>query len=110
MAQSDLEALFLFYWRCLALACRPQPVQEFRFSPPRRFRFDFAWPGERVAVEMEGGVWAGGRHVRGGGYAADCEKYNLATAQGWRVFRFTRALLENDPAAAIGMVEEALHG
>lgn len=74
-----------------ALACRviglPAPVREYRFHPPRRFRFDFAWPALKIAVECEGGVWTDGRHVRGRGFLGDCEKYNLATRDGWRVFR-----------------------
>ena len=43
----------------------------------------------RVAVEVEGGTWGRGRHSRGGGYSADCEKYNAAVAAGWAVFRVT---------------------
>jgi len=74
-----------------ALACRaiglPAPEREYRFHRPRRFRFDFAWPALLIAVECEGGVWSQGRHVRGTGFLADCEKYNLAARDGWRVFR-----------------------
>jgi len=40
-----------------------------------------------IAVEIEGGVWTGGRHTRGAGFRQDMEKYNEATAMGWRVFR-----------------------
>jgi len=42
-----------------------------------------------VAVEVEGGTWSGGRHTTGVGFRNDCEKYNAATALGWRVYRFT---------------------
>ena len=65
------------------------PKAEYRFLKKRRFRFDFAWPDRMMAVEVEGGVWTGGRHTRGQGYSRDLEKYNLATLHGWRVFRFT---------------------
>ncbi len=71
------------------LAGLPEPVREFRFHPVRKWRFDFAWPYVRLAVEVEGGVWTRGRHVRGAGFEADCEKYAEATAQGWRVMRVT---------------------
>ena len=76
-----------------AALCRgegmPEPVAEFRFHPVRRWRFDYAWPDAKVALEVEGGIWTGGRHTRGAGFVADLEKYNTATALGWRVLRTT---------------------
>lgn len=42
-----------------------------------------------IAVEIEGGVWTGGRHTSGSGFLGDMEKYNEAAAAGWRVLRFT---------------------
>jgi len=65
------------------------PVREFMFSPPRRWRFDFAYPDKKIAIECEGGIWSGGRHSRGSGFVKDCEKYNTAAKLGWRVFRYT---------------------
>lgn len=65
----------------------PEPVQEYRFHPVRRWRFDYAWPDLLVALEVEGGVWTGGRHTRGSGFKGDMEKYNTATVLGWRVLR-----------------------
>jgi len=47
-----------------------------------------------IAVEVEGGVWSRGRHVRGAGYLADLEKYNAAVVMGWRVLRYTPQTLE----------------
>lgn len=69
----------------------PQPVAEHRFALPRRWRFDWAWPDQHVALEIEGGIWlkGGGRHNRGAGFLNDLCKYNRATALGWRVFRCT---------------------
>jgi very-short-patch-repair endonuclease len=61
-------------------------VRELRFDAFRRWRFDFAHEGARVAIEINGGVWSGGRHVRGAGYLRDREKVNAATLAGWRVF------------------------
>ena len=68
-------------------------VPEYRFDPKRKWRFDFADPVSKVAVEIEGGVYQNGRHNRGGGFIQDCEKYNTATAQGWRVFRLPSKLI-----------------
>lgn len=66
----------------------PEPQREFRFDSARRWRFDFAWPDRRLAVEVEGGVWVRGRHTRGAGYLKDLEKYNRAVELGWRVLRY----------------------
>ncbi len=64
-------------------------VKEYKFHPERRWRFDYAIPAHRVALEVEGGVWTGGRHTRPQGFLGDIEKYNTATLMGWRVFRTT---------------------
>lgn len=66
-----------------------EPVIEHRFHPVRRWRFDYAWPEHKVALEVEGGIWTGGRHTTGKGFEADIEKYNTATADGWRILRTT---------------------
>ena len=67
----------------------PEPQREWRVVPERRWRFDFAWPVHRVALEIEGGVFTRGRHVRGAGFLADMEKYNAAALAGWKVLRVT---------------------
>ena len=64
-------------------------VKEFKFHPTRRWRFDYAIPEHKIAVEVEGGVWTNGRHTRPQGFLGDIEKYNTATLMGWRVFRTT---------------------
>lgn len=64
-------------------------VKEFRFHPVRRWRFDYAIPDHKIAIEVEGGVWTCGRHTRPKGFLGDMEKYNTATLLGWRVFRTT---------------------
>ena len=74
----------------------PMPEQEWRFHHERRWRFDFAWPGHKVAVECEGGAWSGGRHTRGKGFIGDLEKYNAAAADGWTVLRYTPQALGRD--------------
>ena len=89
---SHLEDQLLFQLRAAGL---PPPVAEYRFAPPRRWRFDFAYLLAKIAVEVEGGVHAHSRHTTGVGFTNDCLKYNAATLAGWRVFRFTAAQIED---------------
>lgn len=81
-------------------------VREFRFAPPRRWRFDFAWPASQLAVEVEGGTWQKSRHTTGNGFEADCEKYNTATTLGWRVLRVTPRQIHQ--GEAIEWIEKCL--
>lgn len=78
----------------------PTPEKEVRFHEVRRWRFDYAWIGPKIAVEIEGGIWIKGAHTRGAHFLSDAEKYNVATAQGWRVFRFTPQQLKKGEAQA----------
>ncbi len=84
MIPADVTLLVQLDWAKL-----PVPEREARFHPTRRWRFDFAWPEQKVAVEVEGGVYVQGRHSRGKGYEADIEKYNEAALLGWTVLRCT---------------------
>lgn len=65
----------------------PAPIPEYKFHPTRKWRFDYAFIQGKVALEVEGGVWTGGRHTRGSGFVKDMEKYNAAATMGWRVIR-----------------------
>jgi len=86
------------------------PDTEYRFSAPRKWRFDLAWPNLMLAVEVEGGVHSRGRHTRPAGYEKDCEKYNSAILLGWRVLRVTSKHIMSGEALlwieqAIGMTD-----
>jgi very-short-patch-repair endonuclease len=65
--------------------------REYKFAKKRKFRFDYAFPEHKIAVEYEGGIYSRGRHTRALGYARDAEKYNLALKLGWKVLRYTTA-------------------
>lgn len=95
---SALEEQFAVQLRALKL---PEAQREYVFAKPRRFRFDFAWPELRVAVEIDGGVWSGGRHTRGAGFIKDCEKMNIAVLEGWSVLRFSGDLVRSGDAARL---------
>jgi len=60
-------------------------------------------------IEIEGGVWSGGRHTRGLGYAKDCEKYNNAAYDDWAVIRFTsRDITIENIQQLIALIEKRL--
>ncbi len=101
---SELERAFETYVAQLAPELAGSYVTEYRFHPTRAWRFDVAFVPERLAIELQGGVWSGGRHTRGRGYEQDIEKHNAAVAAGWRVLYFTSSHLHSDPAGCIGQV------
>lgn len=96
--QSEHEERFALHARASGLLLGM--LREYRFCPPRMWRFDFAWPERKLAVEIEGGTWSGGRHTRGSGFAADCSKYNAATMMGWRVLRYPAERVRDGTAVA----------
>ena len=74
-------------------------IQEHKFLYNRKFRFDFAIVEHKIAIEYEGIMAYKSRHTSVTGYSKDCEKYNLAVINGWRVLRYTAlniSNLEND--------------
>ena len=98
----------------LKLAKFPTPIREYRiFSKikkagliKKKSRCDFVWPEYMLIVEVEGGIWTNGRHVRGTGFINDCEKYNEATLLGYKVLRVTAEHIKS--GQALNWIEEAL--
>lgn len=105
---SKLELTFWRLWQIQAGSKWPSPVKEYQFDSTRQWRIDFAWPRYQVAVELEGGVHQQGRHTRGSGFIADCEKYNAAAQQGWLLLRYTGPDLQRRPVQVIAEVLQAL--
>lgn len=62
---------------------------EFRFDKVRMFRFDWAVPDQKIAIEFEGIISDKSRHTTIGGFSTDCVKYNMAQCLGWKVLRYT---------------------
>ena len=83
-------------------------VIEHRFHPVRKWRFDFALVDWKIAIEVEGGVYAKGRHTRGSGFSQDARKYNAATVLGWRILRYTTAQVDFDAIHDIKKVQERI--
>lgn len=57
------------------------------FHPTRRWQFDLSNKEHKIAIEIEGGIFIGGAHGSISGILRDVEKYNEATALGWRIIR-----------------------
>ena len=67
----------------------PDPATELVFHPKRKWRFDYAWEEQKLALEVHGGIHSGGRHTRGRGFVEDRAKMNEATLLGWTVLEVT---------------------
>jgi hypothetical protein len=64
-------------------------VTEYRFHPTRRWRFDYAIPERKIAIEYNGIMGAKSRHTTVIGYSNDLEKINQAQLLGWKVLQYT---------------------
>ena len=104
-----ISGLSGFAWQCEAAGLET-PVGEFRFHPTRRWRFDWAWPDQKLALEVEGIVYpkkgsgdyrAGGRHASAKGLRGDIEKYLAAAELGWTVIRCLPEHIENGRALSV---------
>jgi hypothetical protein len=76
---------------------------EWQFCPDRKWKADYrVEPSERgehaMLVEIEGAIFTSGRHTRGVGYAKDLEKYRMASALGYKLFRFSTIEVLNGTA------------
>lgn len=109
--ESERTKLERMLFRRILEAGLPEPVKEWPFARAegRRFRFDFAYVDQLLALEVEGGIWARdpGRHNRGSGFEQDATKYNLAAVLGWRVLRFTERLIRS--GEAVDTIRRALY-
>lgn len=79
---------------------------EHAFHPGRLWRFDYAWPALKVALEVDGGAGGYGRHSRPGGMRKDHEKLNTAAVMGWTVLRVLAG--EETRLATLDLLKQAL--
>ncbi len=93
MSKSELEILFA---NLCDEAEFPPYEREYRFHATRKWRLDFAWPDQKIGVELNGGQWIKGGHNTGGGTQRDAEKNNSAQFLGWRVFTLVNNQLLRD--------------
>lgn len=59
--------------------------QQFKFHHSRQWRFDFAWPRYKIAIDINGGTYNRGKHSRGPAQRNDYEKWSEASILGWMV-------------------------
>lgn len=105
----------------LAFQLRAEGITDFetevRFVPSRRWRADivfFSPDGERpgLLVEVQGGVYSGGRHSAGRGQERDFEKLNAAQIDGgFMVLQFGPSQIRSGEALdtikrALGNIEK----
>ena len=89
LANENREREYEMFRRKLAAFTGCEIKPEHSFFPGRKWRLDFAIVDLKIGIEIEGGVWANGRHTRGKGFIEDMEKYNAAATLGWVILRFT---------------------
>lgn len=94
------EELFALQLRAVGI----QVEREFKFHSIRKWRADFAIPSKMLLIEIEGGLFINGRHNRGKGMINDMDKYNNAALLGYRILRFSPAMVKSGDA--LQMVQE----
>jgi len=94
----------------LKVAGIPMPRTEYEFHPERDFRFDYAWPDHKVALESDGGIFGKGKKCelcgrrRAGAHSSikdilrNMDKGNEAAILGWKVLHVTPDELVNGHA------------
>jgi hypothetical protein len=80
--------------------------QQYRFHPERKWAADFCWPEHKLILELQGGTWNNGAHVRGKRFEQDCEKFNEATLLGYRTLLATTDMVHD--GRAVNQVRRAL--
>ena len=86
----------------------PDTKGEVIFHDVRGWRFDYAYLDKKVAVEIHGGIFSKGRHVRPLGYMEDRDKVNEAQLHGWIVLEFPIPTLTDDPFKCMAQLYTAL--
>lgn len=104
---TDYKAIFL---QQLHFAGLPAPETEVQFHAKRKWRLDYAWPAQQIAVEYQGGIYNAGRtgHSSVMGLSRDYEKFTEATLHGWRVILITAGSVRT--GKAVEWVRRALEG
>lgn len=81
----------------------PEPKPEYVFAKDikRRWAIDRAWVEQKIALEIEGGIYMRGRHIRPKGFLADMDKYNELALRGWLLVRISYEMIKDGRALAL---------
>lgn len=90
--QKNWLELNLQYW---ANEKSVELAQEYKFCEERKWRFDWAFPALKIAVEYNGIMSKKSRHTTVTGYSKDMEKINAAQSLGWKVLQYTPLNFKN---------------
>lgn len=103
ITESHLEDDFL---RLVRAADLPQPRIQYILRDGDRFiaRLDFAYPEQRVAIEVDGFRYHADRRA----FDDDRARANAIQAMGWLVLRITAKHLEEAPDDVVAWVRRAL--
>lgn len=85
----------------------PTLIKEFHVSDERDFSNDYLHVESKTIIELDGGVYTGGRHVRPQGFINDCVKLNIAALAGYRVIRIPTGFATDN---YLSQIIEALKG
>jgi hypothetical protein len=97
---AESEARLLFHDAGL-----PPPLSQFAVDlGDLMARLDFAWPAQRVLVEIDGREW----HVGPGPFQRDRTRQNALVQAGWLVLRFTVEDIRSRPEYVVSEVRRAL--
>ena len=85
-------------------------TSEHKFCHDRKFRFDWAIVTThfKIGIEYEGLMSKKSRHTTIGGFSKDTEKYNIASAAGWVVLRYTALTYKNMMRDVLGVIEKSV--
>lgn len=73
----------------------PMAELEHKFTDVADWRLDFAWPQWKIAVEVNGGIWAQLPSHTGAGHIRDMKKITQAQIEGWIVLQVTPQQRDN---------------
>ena len=112
-AKPDTSANDLLFWQLETadmVKALGHAQREMRFAEPygREWRFDIAYPGHALAIEVDGGIWSKGAHGHPVTITRNMEKRNFAAALGWRILCFTPQDVRN--GIALYWIEKTIKG
>lgn len=100
------SALEVRAWRLIKKAGLPTPRAGYEFSDEhgQPGRIDIAYPAQQLAIECDGYEHHGTREA----FESDRLRTTRLAALGWRVFQITSKQLDEQPAAVVQRIKEAL--